>query len=236
MHSTTILKEPLDRTGPAAAGSRAPITFAASPFGSPQCTPTSEYERRFRRRLRDLGGDAEPATGTPRRPVVSTLVASLRGGNTPDHVLSIALGLNASDLAQAYDHLDRLRRTACDALDDLFFDPTIARFQSVVGIIEPLIPQIVGSLTVTARDQPDLFEAEVRRFEQRMEELAQECDTTEALIERGMRPAGSLVARLDDGRGGGIHHEPAYRPSRVGDLTPVRLAALLGESLKEPVR
>lgn len=237
MHTTTtLLKDPFDPSGTAATGLRAPITFAASPFGPPQQTPTGEYERRFRRRLRELGGDDSSSTKAPTRPVISTLVAALRGGNSPERVLSIALGLNSCDITRAYDHVDQLRRTACDSLDDLFYEPTVRRFHAVAPVMELLVPQAVASLRATAVTEPDAFESEVRRFEQRMDDLARESDMTEALIDRGMKPAGSLVARLDDGRSGGIHHQPGYRPTRIGDLTPVRLAALLGEKLKEPAR
>lgn len=236
MHTTTLLHDPFDTSSTAATGLRAPITFVASPFGPPQQNPTSEYERRFRRRLRELGSDEVSSSHLPKRPVISTLIAALRGGNSPERVLSIARGLNPSDLALAYDHVDLLRRVACDSLDDLFYEPTVRRFHAVTPEIELLFPQAVASLRGTAASESDGFEGAVRRFETRVEDLARECDMTEALLDRGMKPAGSLVARLDDGRSGGIHHQANYRPSRVGDLTPVRLAALLGEKLKEPVR
>lgn len=236
MHTTTLLKDPFDPSGSAATGLRAPITFVASPFGPPQQTPTSEYERRFRRRLRELGGETPSSAAAPSRPIISTLIAALRGGNSPERVLSVALGLNPSDLTKAYDHIDQLRRSACDSFDDLFDQPTVRRFTAVAPVMALIVPQVVASLHVVATSDPGAFESEVRLFEARMDDLARERDMTEALIERGMKPAGSLIARLNDGRNGGIHHQPSYRPMRVGDLTPVRLAALLGEKLKEPIR
>lgn len=221
-------------THPASAGearTHEPAALSISPFGPPQQTPCSAHELAFRRRLVELGGHRK-SDDVPRRCFVSALVGALRGGNTADRVLSIAAGITPDDLLAAYDHLDGRRRTACDALDVLFADPTRQQFQAVAPSAHILFPRLIESLTATAQVNRGRFPAAVHQIESRMIELALEVEQIEHAIETGAVPARSALARLDDGRHVGVHHDPAYRPTRVGDMTPQRIAALLDESIE----
>lgn len=209
---------------------------AISPFGPPQFTPTAAFEHAFRVRLAVLGGhDPSPTVG-PRRCVVTALVVALRSGNSADRVLSLAQGISATELAAAYDHIERLRRRASDSLDLLFEDPTVGRFQALADSIEPLLPRVVTELSKTAVDDSDVFPAAVRRVRDRSEELARKADEIDALLGSADPSARSALARLDDGQCGGLRHHPVYRARRVGDLTPHRLSLLLGETIGEARR
>ena len=206
-----------------------PVALSISPFGPPQHTPTADSEHAFRRRLVELGGHAR-SDEPPRRCFISALVGALRGGNTVDKVLSVASGITADDLLWAYDHLDGLRRTACDALDALFAEPTPLQLD-VASSARTLFPRALESLTATAQVNPGRFPAAVRTLETRMNGLALEVEQIEQDMRSGELPARAALGLLDDGRHVGVHHDAAYRPVRVGDITPQRISTLLAESI-----
>jgi hypothetical protein len=225
-----------DRSSEPSASARRLAPLAISPYGSPEQMPTVEFEVAFRRRLADLSDGSERSTERPRRAAVTALLTAIRGGITVDRLLSIAAGLSAGELVDAYDFVDRLRCDASAALDQLFDDPTIECFDEVAPAIAGLLPQAVSYLRRTAAATPDGFTSAVRHFEAQTHDLDDAIDEIEHRLRSGDDAVWELLGQRDDGHQGGIYNDPCYRPRRLGDITSVRLASLLSESPEDDRR
>lgn len=200
-----------------------------SPYGPADEAPTTEFERTFRRRVAELGSVVRRGAPAPRRSTVTAVMTALRSGISADRLLAVARGLTPQDVADAYDHVARIRGQAHAALDRLIDDPTVDRFDAEADVIAPLMPQMVVSLRRLAAGFPDSLPGAIENLATQIGELDRSVDSIESRISAGLGSWRHLVGELDDGRNGGIQHHPCYRPRRVGDIVPIRLAYLLGD-------
>lgn len=204
-----------------------PLTI--SPYGSPERLPIADFEVSFRERLTELNGGVEPPAAAPRRSVITALTTAVRGGITADRLLAIAAGLSAADLIEAYEFVDRTRRESSDALDELFADPTVECFERVGPAMSGLLPHAAAYLGRTAAATPDGFASAVRHLQANTGELEDLVTEIDRRLRTGEGEVWTLLAQRDDGCQSGVFCDPSYRPRRIGDITPIRLAILLGE-------
>ncbi len=201
-----------------------------SPFRVENKRPSALYEREFRAELAALAPlDSMPATA-PRRSTISALLSALRSGVTVDQLLDIAQGLSASDLAAAYNHVEKCRHDAVSALDDVIAVPTIERFRQVESRMRPLFPQLTDRLHELAEQRHPGFFAAVDEVARQIRVMEHTVHWIEDGTELDARDIVSSYRHLDDGQGGGVFHHQNYRPRRIGEIVPMRLRSLLGES------
>ncbi|MFK8025534.1 MAG: hypothetical protein AB8G26_16365 [Ilumatobacter sp.] len=198
-----------------------------SPFRS-DADPTPDFEDRWSDRLEPhaRGQDFDHA----RRTAVTTLVGALRGGTTINRVLTVTAGLTAQDLAVAYGYVDRKRAASVAAFDELVADPTAERFDAVEERLDGLFSQVASVLRPFATGDPGVFAAAVADIGEEAARLDDRVDNVHAELRTGMMDTDRLLTLLDDGHQSGLHHHACYRPRRVGDIVPARLADLLGET------
>ncbi len=198
-----------------------------SAFDATAQAPTAVFEAAFRHRLRALAGEPVRSEIAPKRSRITIVVTALRSAVGVDQVLSVTQGLDAEDLSEAYYYVADRREVAGLAVDEFFADPDAERFRQLRPQLELLLPQPTTALGMVLADDPGAFDAAVRRVHGQIRELDRLVVDVEARLSIGT--PGVDASELDDGRRGGLFHEPCYRPVRVGDLMPSRLASLLGE-------
>ena len=241
--NTTLTFHPADRRidradaeSPPGPSSTRPPAPRISPFGASDHAPTTEFEVAFRARLSELGHRVATPTEAPRRTTITALVTALRSAVDPDHVLSVARGLTADDLAVAYDFVDGLRSRAVDALDALADEPTVDVFVGVEPSLARLLPHPTATLRSVADERPTSFRVAVSDVMARIQLLDRAVNELEGRITAGDPEWRQLIVELDDGRSHGVFHQQNYRPQRIGDIMPLRLASLLGETDRDDER
>lgn len=204
-----------------------------SPYGPSDIAPTSDFERSFRHRLVELGAAVGPLPEQPKRSTITAVVTALRSGIDVDRFLGVARGLCPQDAADGYDYVEHLRSTADSALVRLIADPTIHRFERELELLAPYLPQMMVSLRRVAHDHPESFADAVAQLDDQSTILGASVDAIEDLVLRDHPAWPARLADLDDGRNQGVYHHVCYRPRRVGDIVPMRLGYLLGDSKQE---
>lgn len=219
-----------DRRG--AAPQRPPFNAAPriSAFGPTAQAPTAVFEAVFRSRLAQLAGRPEPADVTPQRSTITLVVTALRSAAEVDQILDLARGVSAAELSTAYHFVDAIRLDADQALEAFLSDPTIECFRRFDRQIQRLIPQPAAELRHAVTHAPSQFDERLETITELIRALDRRVVDIEARLSLSCPEA--HASELDDGCGGGIFHQPHYRPVRLGDLMPLRLANLLGESVQ----
>lgn len=167
------------------------------------------------------------------RDITTVLLGALRCGSMPTEVLGLAPGLRCSQLVRKYDELEVLRGRAEEAWRAIIDSPTVATISEHAAAAARLLPvpvyDLVNRGTIV---NPEGLELAVSRTAAHVEELGRQVRAVESDLERGLMSGEALIERgrvLYDPYVPGLWANPYFLPDRVGTLTPVRLADLLGE-------
>lgn len=211
---------------------RSPHTSTAriSPFRVAGQRPSALFEREFRAELTALAPAESMPASPPRRSTISALMSALRTGVDVHQLLGIAQGLSASDLAGAYAYVETCRHDAVSALDDVIAVPTVERFRQVESRMRPLFPQLTDRLAGLADVHHPGFFAAVDEVARQIRVMEHTVHWIEDGMELDASDQTTSYRHLDDGHGGGVFHHQNYRPRRIGEIVPMRLMSLLGES------
>lgn len=215
----------------AAATRRPPLNAATriSAFGPTAQAPTAVFEAVFRSRLAELAGRPEPTDVAPQRSTITLVVTALRSAAEVDQVLDLVRGVSAAELSAAYHFVAAIRLDADQAWETFLTDPTIECFRRLDTRIRRLLPQPAAELREAMVNAPSQFDERVETITELIRALDRRVVDIEARLSLSCPEA--RASELDDG-GAGIFHQPHYRPVRLGDLMPLRLANLLGESVQ----
>lgn len=199
------------------------------PWASRLWPATTTDEERFVRRLEDLGDDADRFE----RRDVTALVTALRCGLTADELFEQARGLRPGRLLAAHRSLEQRRADAADAWAAIAHDPTIPTFEEYRDRAASLVPVVIGHLASVALRHPRAVTRAVAEAASQIERAAHSVAQLEQRLDRCLPPCdrgAEIGAMLFDHRGEGAFGLGMFLPWRVGQLVPLRVAALLGET------
>lgn len=164
---------------------------------------------------------------------VTALVTALRCGLTADELFERARGLRPARLLAAHQALEAQRSLGERAWHDIVEHPTVSTLERREAFAGSVVPVIISHLTSVARRHPKALEravseadAQITRTSSSVALLEEQLDVCIAPSERAV----DIGALMFDRRGEGAWSLGTFLPWRVGQLVPLRVAALLGES------
>jgi hypothetical protein len=207
---------------------------------------TTRDERRFLADLRALaqrrGGpdtaercatdDAGVHADRQPRSDVTVLLNALRCAMSVQDLFEQAPGLRAGAVLAAYLDLEARRQRAVDAWEQLLADPRPEALEQWGPDAATLMSPAVGQLLEVSRSKPANYAAAVERWGVAVAEVARCVAEVEVALD-AERPGSTRSVELGrilyDPAGSGLTGQPAHLPTRIGTLTPSRVATLLGE-------
>jgi hypothetical protein len=195
-------------------------------------------EARF---AQDLAARAQGPGRSPDRGAVTAVVNALRCGATAGELLGYLPGARPADLLAAYDHVEERRRLAADAWARIAESPRADVLAEHADAAARLLPVPVRALVTAATclaDPTAVLEQIADRLRARIQECRDRASDTEAELARHTPPSPAAVETgrtLYDPHRPGLWADGYFLPARVGELTPVRLADVLGERPHRPV-
>jgi len=212
------------------------------PWSAANRPATSRDEQRFLSDLRLLATaqawspDHEGGPGDqPGRSDATAMLNALRCGLSADDLFERAPGLNPVRVLRSYLDLDTRRQKAIYAWDWIVGDPSDSSLHEWGPDAATLMSPLVGQLLDTARHKPTRYAATVANLAVRVEEIGRCIVELERAIDaepRGSQQGVELGRILYDPTGSALTNQPTHLPTRVGTLTPSRVATLLGERLE----
>lgn len=203
-----------------------------SPWSGHGIPATATAERRFVDELRHLVGDRST---THQRLELTVLMTALRSGVSLAELLGQAPGIDPRRLLAAYRAVEERRSLAEHAWDAIAADPRPETFDLFRISATPLLPVLLSSLAEMRVDAErfvdDLSAAIDAVASTTARVLALEACLDEDLDVNRQRELGAV---LHDIGGNCAWNVPTYLPVRVGTLMPVRLDALIGNSVSIP--
>lgn len=159
---------------------------------------------------------------------VTWVLTALRAGATGDSVAQLAKGVDPGRLYAAYTELEALRHEAATAWRSLCRASRPDALERHGPVAAKLLPVPVTRLYTAGANLPEAAgsaAAEVAR----MHRLSDAVSATVEQLATVSEPAAQLEARrLWAPSGACLWNDPYFLPRRVGELTPVRAADLLG--------
>lgn len=156
----------------------------------------------------------------------------LRSGATLPQVLEQAPGFNLAGALAAYNHLTKELMQASLAWQAIVEDPSPRVIQAQAAEASRILPTPVGQLTQIIGERPDQLATVHGRV---VAEVLATSEDAAAIHEQLCRmdplsqEAVALGLQLFRGGREALWSNPYFRPSRVGELSPLRAASLLGE-------
>jgi hypothetical protein len=199
------------------------------PWASRLWPATTADEDRFVHRLEALGGDADRFE----RRDVTALVTALRGGLTADELFEQARGLRPGRLLAAHRSLEHRRSDAATAWSAIVSDPSVPSFEAHRDVAATLLPVVVGHLASVALRHPRALPRAVAESASQVDRAVHSVSQLEQRLDRCLPPCergAEIGSMLFDHRGEGAFGLGVFLPWRVGQLVPLRVAALLGET------
>lgn len=166
-------------------------------------------------------------TVSPTRSAVTLLMVALRAGATADELAELAPAVTPADLLGAYDELSIRRRRSVTALNRLLDHPDRVR-DTTISSASRIAPEIVHRVT-THPGCLDQVVADVRADIAAAGTEAASVEAQLARVDRSDTSGTTLGRRLFDPYRSALWGSPSFIPTRVTQLTPGRVAALLGE-------
>jgi hypothetical protein len=197
----------------------------------------ADEERTFVRDLQRWFGTGDlPA---PTRDAVTNVLMVLRCGADMAHIARLMPGVCPGEMVAAYQQLETLRAAAVDAWTALLAAPSVElveQHRQAAGSLMPVpLQMLLGSgaldgdapqahaehLELWAQRTRDAFAATARDAAEIQEALAWFAPPSAEGVELGRL--------LYDPQSPALWSDPYFLPTRVGELVPLRIAALLGE-------
>jgi hypothetical protein len=198
---------------------------AATPTSSPTTPP---------KRGNDLPEPLPSELGWSRSDLTCVLTA-VRAGATPEDIFSVAPGLDPAAMVAAYRSLDALRVRAVRAWQAICVNPAVETLEIHAEEAAKLLPVIVARLWDTVYRSHRHLPARVMAESVRVAECHAAAERIGGRL-GGFDPgrAGSLEAvmlgrQLFNPGGNCLYSHSHFLARRVGELSPVRVADLLGE-------
>ena len=186
-------------------------------------------ERMFFLELSEL---ADGGSGTYRRSDATALLNGLRGGLTARAVFDAAPGLVPARLLAAYVDLQRRRKMARAAWDEIMSVRTAEAVLEFAKAAGRVVPGPVSQLWSLANARPELVPDAINRIEQRCSTAFHLAAEVERRIESCSEHCGhrqQLARQLFEPGWPTLWSDPAYLPTRVADIVPERMRTLLDE-------
>jgi hypothetical protein len=163
---------------------------------------------------------------------VTVVVTALRCGTSASEVCGMLTGVNPWRLVAAYNELEKRRSAAAAAWMSIVANPTFASLERYGDRAGELVPVPVGRLEAAAEDSDATLATAVAVEHRRIEgawrllddALAHLCGGTVDVAERVI--AARMVFHPD---GTGLIGSPTLLARRVGELSPLRVAELIGD-------
>ncbi len=168
---------------------------------------------------------------------VVCLMTALRVSAPVEQVLSRATGLDPAHLLAVHRDLDRRLRAARAGWEAITTDATIDTLDEAGPAAAPLVGLLIERLHRAAAMTPDLFADEVGRVAGRTVGIGQLCDTIEQRLDGIAAPSQvgvDLGRQLFDPSQSCLWYSPLFIPTRVTQLSPVRVSDLLGWRRDDP--
>jgi hypothetical protein len=186
-------------------------------------------EQAFVERLSNVDGPQRRV----KRHVITALLGGLRGGLGVEELCDAAPGVKVVELRDAYLRLEQLRQAACTAWEAIQAAPTVdnlrrhgATAAGLVGVpIHRLAPPMEVISDRLVADRLTRVAADIGRATGR----AHDVEAALAHFKETCEEAVELGRILYDPYRPSMWTDPYFLPDRVGSLSPVRVAALLGE-------
>ena len=199
------------------------------PWASRMWPSTTTEESMFVEHLRRM---CDGVPGHFERRDVTALVTALRCGLTADELFERARGLRPERLLAAHIGLEARRADAEDAWNEIVADPTSSTLGRCAASAETIVPVVVGHLTGVARRHPGALDRAVAEADAQIVRTSTSVALLEEQLDLCIAPSDRAVevgSFLFDRRGEGAWSLGTFLPLRVGQLVPLRVAALLGE-------
>lgn len=166
-----------------------------------------------------------PQKTLPDRQVASLMLTLLRDGASPADLEAIAPDLDPRDLESVYVRTAEKLHEARGAWQELVEDPQ--KFDDLADTAGRLMPHLINSLRV---EDPEVRTEMLRAHSRNVEETTRSINELERKMhktanEEDRRNLHYSLARADSCLWDDTH----FLPDRVGQLTPTRLAFVLGE-------
>lgn len=191
---------------------------------------SSEEERQFRNDLEDSGPAKKRKLS---RPAITTLLGGLRGGLCLAELLRAAPGADPGELRHAYARLETLRSDAVASWEAIAQDPTVATLRAYAATASRLLGVPVRRLAPPMEViTDDLVAHRLSRVLAEIERAGARAHEVEQALSHFQVPsleADELSRVLYDPYRPSLWGDPHFVPTRVGALTPVRVASLLDE-------
>lgn len=198
---------------------------------------TETDEIRFRDELGELAS-TEPKRPAPRwsRPGVVVVMTALRGGARPSAVVPALPAMTASTLERSYAHLQRLLHAAFDDWEAMLSSDAGIAYESVARA-SALMPVPAGRLLradqqgeTALREERLVVLERINALRERVDAITAELDSLTPPSMRGVQ----LGRVLFDANDTALWREAYFLPRRVGELSSMRIAGLLGERKDDP--
>ena len=200
-------------------------TFRLAHAWPGRCRPYSAVgEATF---IHELGRLGEPEDRFARNDV-TWLMTALRAGADPDTIARVAPGVSTGRMLGAYRALEERRRQSQAAWVRISEDPSVPVVESDGPVAARLLPVPVTRLrTGLAGDVGQILERlllEIDRSRAVADDISARAETASGRAEEVQL----LGRRLWSPQVGCLYNDPYFLPSRVGELSPVRVSDLLG--------
>ncbi|MDJ0767423.1 MAG: hypothetical protein QNJ12_01470 [Ilumatobacter sp.] len=235
MHNSVALLADGAATGPPAAGATGTVPLDATlpvtmwvPWEAREWPATTAEETAFVDELSALAGGR---SAEPRRSDITAVLNALRSGTTVSQLLDVAPGLRADRLCGAHATVEARRRRSENAFRSILCGRTIEDLERHGDAAALLVPVLVERLLRTADNDPRNYRRVLGTITRQVVDAHHDVAHVETQLSRLQPPSewGIALGRQLTQR---LMSRAEFLPRRVGVLTPIRVAALLGERLE----
>jgi hypothetical protein len=164
---------------------------------------------------------------------ITAVCNALRCGLSADELFARAPGLKARRLVAAYEHVDTARARGVAAWDAIRDDRSLVSVVEWGSVAAVLMGHAFQLHLPSSHDlAEDVFAAAIDALAAKVAKAAETAADIEDRLARCEPPSAvgiELGRLLYDPVSPGVWGDPFFVPQRVGELTPLRLAGLLGE-------
>jgi len=164
---------------------------------------------------------------------ITALLNALRCGLRADELFERAPGLNPRRILQAYHEIESLRARSIGAWEQIVATPTLETVVKHMSSASVLLSVPVSHLLPSAVTTSDAeFHKRAVAVAEKIARVREQVTQIESFLDKSSSPdaeAVELGRLLYDPYDPTLWAHPYFAPTRVGELMPLRLAALLGE-------
>ena len=167
------------------------------------------------------------------RDIITLMMLSLRSAVTLPELLELAVATDSREMLAGYQLIETRRAAAEQAWYEALMDAADGVVSAAAQEASVMMPSAVRMLIDSPLQSLRMTAARLAEQTEVAHRLADACEQVLDNPPQGHQtPLPSMGRKLYDPYFGGLWHDPMFLPRRVGELSPPRLAALLGEGVR----